>query len=214
MAEIQAVLADQFHDLEQQHETATFGMWVFLATEVLLFGALFLSYAVYRSMNAAAFIDASHHITTPIGALNTAILIASSLMMALAVHGAQSESKLLLRGGLVLTIVFGLIFLGIKGYEYHHHYVEHKVPGIAFEYVGPHAQGANLFFFFYFVMTGLHAIHMIVGIGLLTVLLLLAWRGRFSADYYNPVENAGLYWHFVDIVWVFLFPIFYLLGRG
>jgi len=214
LAEARAALAEQFHDLEQQHETATFGMWIFLATEVLLFGALFLSYAVSRYSNAAAFTDASQHINTHIGALNTAILIASSLMMALAVRGAKAESKMLLRGGLIGTIFFGVVFLCIKGYEYYHHYAERKVPGIAFEYPEPHAQGANLFFYFYFVMTGLHAVHMLIGLGLIALLLLLAWRGRFSADYYNPVENAGLYWHFVDIVWVFLFPMFYLLGRG
>jgi len=214
LAESRAALAEQFHDLDQQRETATFGMWIFLATELLLFGGLFLSYAALRYLNAPAFSEASHHITTPIGALNTGILIVSSLMMALAVHGAQLESKLLLRGGLLLTLLFGVIFLSLKGYEYYQHYLEHKVPGINFEYAGPYANGARLFFFFYFVMTGLHALHMIIGLGLIVVVLRLAWRGEFSREYHNPVENVGLYWHFVDIVWVFLFPIFYLLGRG
>jgi cytochrome c oxidase subunit 3 len=211
---MRAALADQFHDLEQQRDTATFGMWVFLASELLLFGALFLSYTASRYLNAPAFTDASHHISTPIGALNTGILIVSSLTMALAVHGAGTENKLLLRGGLLLTMLFGVIFLSLKGYEYYQHYVEHKVPSIDFAYAGPYASGARLFFFFYFVMTGLHAVHMLVGLGLISVSLRLAWRGKFSAEYYTPVENVGLYWHFVDIVWVFLFPIFYLLGRG
>lgn len=213
MAESISVLEEQFRDLDQQHETSSLGMWVFLTTEALLFGALFTTYTVFRYYHQAAFIEASRELQSWIGALNTAILITSSLMMALAVHGAKRESRGKLVAGLTLTILLGLIFLSIKGYEYYRHYQERKAPGIRFEFAGQHANGARLFFFLYFAMTGLHAIHMLIGLGVLAVMLGLAVRRKFSAQYSTPVEMAGLYWHFVDIIWIFLFPLLYLLGR-
>ncbi len=206
-------LAHQFDSLEQQKEASTLGMWVFLATEVLFFGGLFAAYAVYRGKYPGAFAAASHELDVTLGAINTAVLIASSLTMALAVHAAQLGQRRLLMIFLVVTMALGAVFLGIKGVEYYHKFTEHHIPGPGFQFEKEHVRNAQIFFSLYFVMTGLHAIHMIIGIGIMLVMLWLAWRGAFTADYYNPIEISGLYWHFVDIVWIFLFPLLYLIGR-
>ena len=213
MAESRTALAHQFDDLDQQYDASTLGMWAFLLTEIMLFGGLFTGYAIYRMAYPEGFAEGSHHLDVLLGTLNTAILIGSSLMMAMAVHAAQEGRQQLLIRFLLFTMALGLVFLGIKGYEYWHKFHEHLIPGIAFEYDSPQAPHVELFLFFYFVMTGLHAIHMIVGFGLLAVLAILAWRGRFSPTYHTPVEIVGLYWHFVDIVWIFLYPLLYLIGR-
>jgi cytochrome c oxidase subunit III len=205
--------AHQFDDMAQQHSADSLGMWAFLLTEVMFFGGLFLGYTVYRWAYPQAFAEASHHLDVWLGSINTAVLIASSLSMALAVHSAQTNERRGLIRFLLLTVLLGLVFLGIKGTEYLHKFEEHLIPGANFAYPGPHAHQVQLFFSFYFGMTGLHAFHMIVGIGLLAALVWQAGRGRFSADYNAPVELIGLYWHFVDIVWIFLFPLLYLLGR-
>jgi len=205
-------LAAQFDDLRQQHEAASLGMWVCLVTEILFFGGLFLGYTVYRTTYPEAFREASHHLDMLLGAVNTAVLIGSSLTMALSVHSAQEGKRRALVGFLLVTMLLGAVFLGIKGTEYTHKYHEHLVPGLRFEYDAPHAGQVQLFLALYFVMTGLHAFHLTVGIGLLGVLAVLAWRGCFSPDYYAPIETSGLYWHFVDLVWIFLFPLLYLIG--
>jgi len=205
-------LAEQFDDLAQQHEAASLGMWVFLVTEILFFGGLFAGYTVYRASYSEAFGEASHHLDLLLGSINTAVLITSSLTMALAVHSAQAGRRRALIVCLLLTLGLGAVFLGIKGTEYVHKFDERLIPGIAFSYNGPHAGQVELFMFFYFVMTGLHALHLVVGLGMLGVLAGLAWRGHFSADYYSPVETGGLYWHFIDIVWIFLLPLLYLIG--
>lgn len=204
-----AILAEQFDDLEQQEETSTIGMWTFLATEVLFFGGLFLAYAVYRMTYPQAFAEGSHHSNLLLGTLNTAILLTSSLTMALALHGAQQGQSRRVLQLLFATLVFGLAFLGIKGVEYHQHFQEGFFPGAHFRAGLP--QGMQMFFLLYFLMTGLHAIHMVVGCGVLAVMMCMARHGRFSPRYYNPIEVTGLYWHFVDIVWVFLYPLFYLV---
>jgi cytochrome c oxidase subunit 3 len=206
-------LAHQFENLEQQTEAATLGMWVFLVTEVLFFGGLFLTYAVYRALYPAAFAAASHELDVLLGGINTAVLITSSLTMALAVRAAQLDQRRLLMMFLVLTMVLGTVFLGIKAFEYYHKFTEHHVPGAAFQFEQEHARHAQIFFSLYFIMTGLHAIHMIIGIGVLLVMLFWAWRGTITAEYAGPIEISGLYWHFVDIVWIFLFPLLYLIGR-
>jgi cytochrome c oxidase subunit 3 len=213
LAESRATAAHQFDDLAQQHAADSLGMWAFLLTEVMFFGGLFLGYTVYRSAYPEAFAEASHHLDIWLGSINTAVLIGSSLSMALAVHSAQTNERRGLTRFLLLTILLGVVFLGIKGTEYLHKFEEDLIPGANFVYPGPHAHQVQLFFSFYFGMTGLHAFHMIAGIGLLVMLVWQAGRGRFSADYYAPVELIGLYWHFVDIVWIFLFPLLYLLGR-
>jgi len=213
MGEAHGVLAHHFDDMEQQREAATLGIWIFLVTEVLFFGGMFLAYVVYRTTYPLAFAAASHHLDVVLGGTNTAVLILSSLTMALAVRSAQTDGKRALIVFLILTMLLGSVFLGIKAVEYHHKFEEHFIPGAHFVFHDAHARGAEIFFSLYFAMTGMHALHMIIGIGLLLTLLLHARKGRYGAHYFNPVEVTGLYWHFVDIVWIFLFPILYLVGR-
>jgi cytochrome c oxidase subunit 3 len=204
-------LAPQFETVEQQHETNILGMWVFLMTELLLFGVLFTAYAAFRYTYPDAFALGSSRLDTSLGAINTVILILSSLMIAFAVQSAQTVSRRGMLLFLILTMLFGTVFMAIKGVEYYHHYVERLVPGLAFEFAGPQAHNVELFLFLYFVMTGVHAIHLIIGIGLVGVMLVLTWRGHVSPTHWSPVELTGLYWHFVDIVWIFLFPLLYLI---
>lgn len=203
---------EQFNNPDQQRETATVGMWVFLITEVMLFGGLFTAFTVYRHSFYQAFTDGSREMEFLLGAINTAVLICSSFTMAMAVHSAETGRQMRLAFFLSLTILIGLVFLGIKFSEYYMHYQEHKVPGIWYEGTGPEAAHEQLFFVFYFIMTGLHATHMIVGIGILSFMLARVLLGSFSEVYHTPVELAGLYWHFVDMVWVFLYAIFYIPG--
>ena len=206
--------AHHFDDAEQQHEASTLGMWLFLVTEVMFFGGVFTVYVAYRSLYPEAFGHASHHLDVRLGTFNTAVLIGSSLTMALAVRAAQlGRRHTLIIGWLLATMLLGSTFLGVKAYEYWHKFHEGLVPGPLFAYAGPDAGQAQLFFSVYFAATGLHALHMVIGLGLLTWLVRQAGRGRFSAAYYTPVELMGLYWHFVDIVWIFLFPLLYLIGR-
>jgi cytochrome c oxidase subunit 3 len=213
LTEIHAVPAHQFDDLDQQREASSLGMWVFLVTEIMFFGGMFTGYTVYRHAYPEVFADASRRLSVVLGALNTSILICSSLTMALAVHSAQLGKRKPIMVWLALTIVFGGIFLGIKAVEYSHKFHEHLIPGPNFAMEGPFAQQAQLFFTLYFAMTGTHAAHMVVGIGIIAALIYKASKGRFSAEYNSPVELTGIYWHFVDIVWIFLYPLLYLLGR-
>ena len=206
-------LAEQFDDLEQQHEASSFGMWVFLATEVMFFGGLFTAYTIYRNFYLPAFEAGSRLLNVNIGAINTAVLLCSSLTMALGVRAAQMGKKKLLITFLVLTLLLGLAFIGIKlGLEWRHDYLEGFAPGVNWTFHGPDWRHLELFFCFYFFLTGVHALHMVIGAGILTALIIMASRGRFSPQRYNPVEVSGLYWHFVDIVWIFLFPLLYLIG--
>jgi len=207
------LVAEQFDDQVQQHQAASLGMWIFLCTEVLFFGGLLASYNIYRYLYFSAFETGSHHLAVVWGATNTAVLICSSLTMALAVRAAQMGKRNLLITFLVLTLIFGLAFLAIKfGFEWRHEYLDGLAPGVNFTYTGPNAHHVELFMFFYFALTGLHALHMIVGVGIMTGLIIMATRGAFSNGHCNAVEIAGLYWHFVDIVWIFLFPLLYLIG--
>ena len=208
-----SLLAEQFESIEQQHAAAKLGMWVFLATEVLFFGGLFLSYTVYRYLYPETFAAASRHTEVVLGGANTAILLFSSTLMALAVRAAQLMHRKNLFWLLLATAFFGIAFMVIKGFEYHKDFVDHLVPGVGFQWHEANAGAAEIFFWLYFAMTGLHAIHVTVGIVLMLVLAVLALRGHFENGNYMPVEIAGLYWHFVDIVWVFLFPLLYLAGH-
>jgi cytochrome c oxidase subunit III len=203
---------EQFHDSEQQRETSTLGMWVFLITEVMLFGGLFTAFTVYRLSHPAAFDQGSADMEFVIGAVNTAVLICSSFAMAMAVHSAEVGKKKSLALFLLLTMLIGAVFLGLKFTEYYIHYRDHKLPGISFLDTGPDAGYVQMFFVFYFLMTGLHALHMIIGEGILGTMLLRTLLGSFSEGYHTPIELTGLYWHFVDTVWVFLFAIFYIPG--
>ncbi len=207
-------LRHHFATPAQQMDASTLGMWTFLITEVLFFGGMFTSYAIYRNMYIGAFANSSDYMNVVLGGTNTAVLICSSLTMALAVRAAQLSNRRHLILFLILTMIFGTVFLIIKGVEYHQKWVEHLVPGFDFQYPVPQYQyKAQILFFLYFAMTGLHALHMVVGLGLLTFLLVQAGRRVFHAQYYAPVEMIGLYWHFVDIVWIFLFPLLYLIGH-
>lgn len=205
--------AHQFEDPLQQQEAATLGMWVFLSTEALFFGAILLGYAIYRHAYFASFAEASRELDVFLGTANTAFLLCSSLTMAFAVYESQQGRSRSVVVYLALTMLLGSAFLGIKFYEYYEKYREGFIPGSGFTWSGPDPAHVSLFFVFYFVLTGLHALHMVVGIGLLLVLLVRTYKGSFSANYYTPIDLGGLYWHFVDIVWVFLFPLLYLVDR-
>jgi cytochrome c oxidase subunit 3 len=199
-----------FHSMDQQLEASILGMWVFLVTEIMFFGGLFFAYILYRWMYPAGWVAGSHELNVVLGGVNTLVLIGSSVTMALAVRSAQVGSR---RGQLVclvLTILLGTTFLVVKYFEYKAKFDHHLVPGPHFNPDLP--IGSEIFFSLYFIMTGIHAAHMVVGIGLMSVILWMAWKGRFSPAYYGPIEVSGLYWHFVDIVWIFLFPLLYLLG--
>jgi cytochrome c oxidase subunit 3 len=206
-------LAHHFDNLAQQQEAASLGMWVFLLTEILFFGGLFLVYTIYRTWYPEAFAAGSHHLDIPLGAINTAVLIGSSLTMALAVQAAQLNARRGIMLFLALTMVLGGVFLGIKTLEYSHKFSEHLVPGGLFQFDAKFFRPAQIFFSLYFLMTGLHALHMVIGIGLMIWMMLWAYNGTLGDGYYAPVEVVGLYWHFVDIVWIFLFPLLYLIGR-
>lgn len=220
-------VAHQFDDADQQHEAAILGMWSFLATEVLFFGGLFTAYVVYRTMHSVQFTLASHHMNVPLGALNTAVLLVSSLLVALAVREAQLGHPRAVIRYLIGTIALGLVFLIVKAFEWHADWEEHLVPffgnwrlstsdldamlerGVDNE---PGALGMfRMFFVLYFFMTGLHAIHLIVGVVIVGIVAWLTWRRRERGGYANMIEVTGLYWHFIDIVWVFLYPLLYLI---
>jgi cytochrome c oxidase subunit 3 len=229
-------LQHHFESLPQQKEAATLGMWVFLLTEVLFFGGLFFAYTLYRIWYFEAFAEASRTLDLFWGGLNTVVLIASSLTMALAVRAAQTNKRAALVNWLIATIVLGAVFLGVKVIEYADKFEHHHVPGPNYVWASEHAAEAapaaaadhapartttpaelqrttQIYFSLYFTMTGLHALHMIVGIGLMSVIAWMAWKGRFDAEWYTPVEMSGLYWHFVDIVGIYLFPLLYLVER-
>jgi len=215
VAHVERGLAHHFEDLGQQHEAARLGMWGFLATEVMFFGGLFTCYAVYRYLYPEAFHLGSHHLNVWLGATNTAVLIGSSLTMALAIREAQLGRVKPQVGFLAVTMLLGVVFLAIKSVEYHEKWVSHLMPGPGFDAAqfgeeGPHVR---IFISFYFVMTGLHALHMIIGIGILAWIARRAARGEFTPEHHSALEMSGLYWHFVDVVWIFLFPLLYLIGR-
>lgn len=203
---------EQFATPAQQRETASIGMWVFLASEVMMFGALFMAYTVYRASHPQAFAAGSADMNILLGSINTAILLTSSLMVTFAEFSAQTGNRRLLGLFLVLTMILGLVFLGIKFTEYYQHFQEHKAPGFWFNDSSPHAPCIQMFFVFYFIMTGLHSVHMIIGLGILAVLLFRTFIGTMNAEYHTPIMFGGLYWHFVDIIWIFLYAIFYLPG--
>ena len=186
----------------------------------MFFGGLFLAYIIYRMKSPEAWMAASNHLSWPLGTFNTAVLISSSLTMALAVWACQGgRSRKVQVGFMAATVLLGLVFLGVKAFEYNDKYVDGLIPIAGwFNPHGIHLPAGvtmgqyQMFFWLYFAMTGLHALHMIIGAGILLPIMWMAWRGRFSPEYHGPVENFGLYWHFVDIIWIFLFPLLYLLG--
>jgi cytochrome c oxidase subunit III len=209
-------LHEQFEEIEQQRDAGTFGIWIFLATEILFFGGLFTTYIQYRAQYFPGFVSGSHLLERNLGAIMTFVLLGSSFTMALSVHSVRTGRRKLLILFLILTILLGIAFLGIKFTEYYGKWHEHLVPGFnwnptAEQMAGAPPQHVEMFICFYFFMTGLHALHMIVGIGLLSVMAILAWLGKITTEHYNRIEVSGLYWHFVDIVWIYLFPLLYLI---
>ena len=206
-------LAHHFDDLEQQREAASLGMWVFLVTELLFFGGLFAAYMVYRVWYPATFGAASRALNVYSGAGMTVVLITSSLTMAMAVHGAAEGKRTRVLAFLALTLVLGIAFVSLKFLEYHHEYLDHHIPGPGFSFEGADPANAQIFFSLYFTMTGLHALHMFIGFGIILTMMWMTWRNAFSRTWHTPVDIAGLYWHFVDIIWIFLFPLLYLIDR-
>ena len=200
--------------MEQQQESATLGMWVFLVTEIMFFGGLFMAYLLYRVWYPEAWAEGSLELDIRLGGLNTAVLIASSLTMALGVRAAQTGFPRATVNWLLATIGLGTVFLVVKAFEYALKFEMNHVPGANFQFEGPHARQVEIFLSLYFAMTGLHALHMVIGVGLMSVIVWMAYKRRFSPEWYSPVEMAGLYWHFVDIVWIFLFPLLYLVDRA
>jgi cytochrome c oxidase subunit 3 len=208
--------------MEQQQDAVTLGMWLFLATEIMFFGGMFCAYLIYRNWYPNEFAAGSRSIDLVLGTVNTAVLICSSLTVALSVRAAQMGKRMLLVGLLILTMLFGLAFLGIKGKEWYDKYKEHHVPGASFDasniahdypQIPIDQSHEQIFFSLYFAMTGLHALHMIIGLGIYAWLIMTAWKGRYGPEYHAPIEIGGLYWHFVDIVWIYLFPLLYLIDR-
>jgi cytochrome c oxidase subunit III len=204
-------LAHHFDTIEKQDYAVRLGMWLFLGTEVLLFAGLFLGYTVYRHFYHEAFHEASRHLDLWAGTTNTIVLITSSLTVALAFHAIKQNKTKLTVGLLVFTVICAAVFLFIKGIEYHHKFQEGALPGAFYHYSEVTAPGANLFYTIYFLSTGLHAFHVIVGMSVLIWVLARTMKGHFSSEYYVPVELGGLYWHLVDLVWIFLFPLLYLI---
>lgn len=213
-----AKLQHQFEDLEQQERSSELGMWLFLATEVLFFGATFVGYTVYRIAYPEAFAAGSQHLDLRMGTANTAILLCSSYLVALAVHASREENRgRMARRCLGAAAFLGCAFLAVKGYEWHHVWKEGLFPGRGdgFGELGGSTEGALLFFGFYFAMTGFHALHVGIGVAVLAGLSAVSGRrGWRRAGNRSVVELGGLYWHFVDIVWLFLFPLLYLVERG
>lgn len=210
----QATVSHQFETLEQQREASTLGMWTFLATEVLFFGGMFMGYLAYRYLYGPAFVEASRHLYASIGTINTAVLLTSSLTMVLAVQNMAQGRRRAVVWLLVATALLGSVFMGIKFFEYYLDYQEKLVPRLNYPPADlTHPDQAELFFLLYFIMTGIHALHLTIGITIVAVVAFRVWRGHFSAESHNGIENTGLYWHFVDVVWVFLYPLLYLVGH-
>ena len=206
--------ARQFVDLRQQHDVARLGMWVFIATEVLFFGGLILAYCVYRSAYPAEFAEAARHTKIVIGTANTAILLTSSFLVAWAVEAARLRESRFAALLLWTAALLGVVFLSLKGAEYAMEYHERLLPGLDFSFASPQAHAVHLFFSFYIVATGLHAVHVAVGIAVLVAVGIRAHQRAYLEAYHSPITVAGLYWHFVDLVWIFLFALIYLPGRS
>jgi cytochrome c oxidase subunit III len=207
-----AHLAHHFSTLDQQRDSAKFGLWIFLVTEILLFGGLFVAYAVYRSWNPDMFHNAHKALDLTLGTINTVILISSSLTVALAIRSIQLNKQKTSFYLLLSTIALALAFLVIKYFEYKHKIHLGQLPGKFYTYKGIEGNNPHIFFTIYFTMTGLHALHIIGGMSVIGWVAYKMSKNQFSAEYYTPVELAGLYWHFVDLVWIYLFPLLYLIG--
>ncbi|MDQ7054386.1 MAG: cytochrome c oxidase subunit 3 family protein [candidate division KSB1 bacterium] len=207
-----AYLAEHFTDAEQQQESAKLGMWVFLLTEILLFGGLFCAYAIYRAWYPEMFHNAHKHLDVVLGSINTVVLILSSVTVALAIHAIQHNKRKQTILFLTITLLFAATFLVIKYFEYSHKIHLGMLPGKFYTYTGIEGTNPHIFFTVYFTMTGLHGLHVLAGMIVIGWILIRTIKGHFHSEYYTPVENAGLYWHLVDLIWIYLFPLLYLVG--
>ncbi|HRK01023.1 MAG TPA: cytochrome c oxidase subunit 3 family protein [Oligoflexia bacterium] len=204
--------AHHFESADHEFETSKFGMWVFLVTEIMLFGGLFIAYGIYRGMYPEMFMEAHHALNKIMGAVNTVVLICSSLTMALAVGMAQRNERAKSAKLMMATLFFACMFLVIKYFEYSHKIHIGLLPGAFYNNPDITHPKAPIFFSIYFLMTGLHGLHVLIGMGLIIWVLRRTMKGEFSSAYYTPVEIAGLYWHLVDLIWIYLFPLLYLIG--
>ncbi len=207
----ESYVAHHFPNLRQQEHAARLGRWLFLATELLLFGGLFTAYSVYRYLYPAAFAASSEHLSVAAGTINTIVLITSSLTVALAHHFAHHRRGRLAALCLAITLAFGVVFLCIKGWEWTHDFHEGLLPGRYFHSDELNVIGAPMFFTLYFILTGLHGLHVVVGMTVLAILAVMSWRGSFDHGYSTPMELGGMYWHLVDLIWIFLYPLLYLI---
>jgi cytochrome c oxidase subunit 3 len=205
-------LAHHFSEMEQQRESAKLGMWIFLLTEILLFGGLFTAYTIYRSWHPDMFYNAHKFLDVYLGTTNTIVLITSSLTMALAIRSMQIGLKKRTIIFLTITLILAAVFLVIKFFEYHHKFELGQLPGKYYTFKGIEGTNPHIFFSIYFLMTGLHGIHVMAGMCVIGWMLRKTIKNTFSPAYYTPLEMTGLYWHLVDMIWIFLFPLFYLVG--
>lgn len=209
-----AAVQEQYDDAVQQREAATLGMWVFLATEILFFGVLFASYTICRVLYPSGFAEASRHTDMLLGTIETAVLLISSSLIALAVRGIKLDERRRAAGLLFGTGLLGISFLVMHGFEYYKEYTEHLIPGIDFAQSGPYAHAVELFFCLYYFITGFHSLHVAIGVTIILVLSARVLRGAFGPQRYMTLELTALYWHLVDIVWIFVYPLIYLVGRS
>lgn len=207
-----AYLAHHFSDVTQQAESAKLGMWVFLLTEVLLFGGLFVTYAVFRSWNPDMFYNAHKQLNVTLGSINTVVLITSSVTVALAIRSIQLNRKKHAMALLAVTLILAGVFLVIKYFEYSHKFHLGQLPGKFYTFRGLEGTNPHIFFSVYFAMTGLHGFHVLAGMIVISIMIVRTSRDHFSSQYYTPVELTGLYWHLVDLIWIYLFPLLYLIG--
>jgi cytochrome c oxidase subunit 3 len=205
---------EQFDDPVQQREAATLGMWTFLATEILFFGVLFAGYTYCRVLFPDAFAEASRHTDMLLGTLETAVLLGSSCAVALSVREVQLGGRRLATALLALTAMLGVTFLVMHGFEYYAEYQEGLIPAIHYTQQGVYARGIEIFYCLYYFITGFHSLHVTIGVVLMCVMGWRTWHRAFDADYHTPLELTALYWHLVDIVWIFVYPLIYLVGRA
>ena len=210
----EAAVQQQFDDPSQQKEAAMLGMWAFIATEVLFFGVLFAAYVVCRWRFPLAFVEGSAHTDFAMGTAETAILLISGCLAAIALRQIQLDRARQSAVLLMITSALGVAFLVLHGMEYHDEFEEGLIPGIRYTQTGPDARGVELFFSLYYVITGFHSLHVLIGVVLLMMIAVRSWRGAFSSAYYTPIEITGLYWSLVDIVWIFVYPAIYLVGSA
>jgi cytochrome c oxidase subunit 3 len=201
-----------FASAEQQRDSSKLGMWIFLITEVLFFGGLFAAYAVYRAWNPEIFVEAHKALNWKLGGLNTLVLITSSLTVALAIRELQGGRARVAVRYLWATLLLAGAFMVVKYFEYAHKFHLGQLPGKYYTYTGIEGTNPHLFFSIYFTMTGLHGLHVLIGMGVILWMIVRTSKGHFGPHYYNPVEVTGLYWHLVDLVWIYLFPLLYLVG--